>query len=196
MQSEQARDYDLVGELLSLNRETEWVEFKENNDDPELIAKISCAVANAAAYHGKSHGYILWGVRDKKAEVAGTSVDLKSKRVGNQPFEIWLANKLRPSVAFDIRTAAYNQHNVVLLQICAPTTVPVTVDGATFIRIGEATTVLTNYPDRYAQLIERMRPYNWERGIAKQYVEASDVLRLLDHTQYFRLLGQPLPDGN
>jgi ATP-dependent DNA helicase RecG len=196
MESEQSRDIDLVEELLALRREAEWIEFKENNDDAELIAKVGSAIANAAAYHGKSHGYILWGVRDKPVEVVGTNVDLKTKRVGNQPFEIWLANKLRPSVAFEIRTVTYNQHTVVLLQICAPTAIPVTFDGATYIRIGEATPLLTNYPDRYAQLIDKMRPYNWEKGIAKQYVETADVLSLLDHTQYFRLLGKPLPDGN
>jgi ATP-dependent DNA helicase RecG len=194
--SEQNRDIDLLESLLALQRETEWIEFKENNDDPELIAKVGAAVANSAAYHGKSHGYIIWGIRDQGLQVVGTSVDLKSKRVENQPFEIWLANKLRPSVPFEVRSISYKQWHVVLLQICAPTTIPVAVNGSTHIRIGEATTLLTNYPDRFAQLIEKMRPYNWEKGIARQYVEAGNVLNLLDHTQYFRLLGKPLPDGN
>ncbi|MDD0858288.1 hypothetical protein NHF46_11890 [Arthrobacter alpinus] len=29
--------HDLVLELVSLPDETEWVEFKENNEDPQLI---------------------------------------------------------------------------------------------------------------------------------------------------------------
>ncbi len=43
--------------------------------------------------------------------------------------------------------------------------------------------------------IERLRPYTWEYGIARQYATGDDVLDLLDYTKYFRLTKQPLPDN-
>ena len=54
---------------------------------------------------------------------------------------------------------------------------------------------LTDYPDRYQQLIERMQPYRWEQGISRQYATGDEVLELLDYSQYFRLTRQPLPDN-
>ena len=189
-----ARDVDLVDMLLNKGRETEWLEFKENNDQHELIGKLASAVANSAAYHGESHGYILWGVTNDGAAV-GCSVDLAAKRVGNQPFSLWLANQLTPSVPFDIREVDLRGARIVLLQLAAPTSAPVAFNGTSFIRIADSSPRLTDYPERYARLIEKLRPYTWEKGIAAQYVEIDAVIDLLDYTQYFRLLGQPLPDG-
>jgi len=51
-----------IRELATLPQETEWVEFKENNEDPEVIGEYLSALANAAALQGKSHAYLVWGV--------------------------------------------------------------------------------------------------------------------------------------
>ena len=51
----------LVRELCNLPGETEWVEFKENNADPETIGKNISALANSAALEGKAFAYIVWG---------------------------------------------------------------------------------------------------------------------------------------
>ncbi len=58
-----------------------------------------------------------------------------------------------------------------------------------------ATPKLTDYPERYQQLIERLRPYTWEHAIARQYVSGDEVLDLLDYSSYFKLTKQPLPDN-
>jgi predicted HTH transcriptional regulator len=44
-------------------------------------------------------------------------------------------------------------------------------------------------------LIERLQPYRWEQGIARQYASGDEVLNLLDYSHYFRLTKQPLPDN-
>ena len=38
----------LVKQLCALETETEYVEFKESNSDPEQIGKDICALANSA----------------------------------------------------------------------------------------------------------------------------------------------------
>ena len=49
----------LVRELCDLPRETEWVEFKVDNDNLAEVGVYISALANAAALAGKAHGYLL-----------------------------------------------------------------------------------------------------------------------------------------
>ena len=59
----------LLRELCKLPRETEWVEFKHNNADPQEIGEYLSALANAAALNGKAFAYLVWGVDDKTHNV-------------------------------------------------------------------------------------------------------------------------------
>ena len=49
----------LVQELCNLPKETEWVEFKESNDNPEEIGEYISALSNAAALQGKAFAYLV-----------------------------------------------------------------------------------------------------------------------------------------
>jgi len=106
-----------------------------------------------------------------------------------------LANSLQPSIAFSFRIVLHPAGRLVLLEIPAATGAPVAFNSVPYIRIGSATPKLTEYPQRYQQLIERLQPYRWEQGIARQYATGNEVLDLLDYSQYFRLTKQPLPDN-
>ena len=44
----------LVRELRKLPHETDWVEFKLNQDAPQEIGEYISALANAATLHGKA----------------------------------------------------------------------------------------------------------------------------------------------
>ncbi len=50
----------LLMELLALPQETEWVEWKHNNDHPEMIAQRLSGLANSVALHGRDTGFMLW----------------------------------------------------------------------------------------------------------------------------------------
>ena len=193
----QPRDVALVDELRSQPDETPWLEFKHNNIDPEVIGKRCSALANSARIEGRDCGYMLWGIEDGSHKVVGTDFrpDSDSVKVGGQVMQLWLANKLQPSIAFSFRVVDHPDGRVVLLEIPAATGTPVSFHGTPYIRIGSATPKLTDYPDRYQQLIERMQPYRWEQGSARQYATGDEVLELLDYSQYFRLTRQPLPDN-
>lgn len=49
----------LVARLRALPRETEWVEFKENNKDPERIGKYVSGLANVACEAQQDFGYLV-----------------------------------------------------------------------------------------------------------------------------------------
>lgn len=189
------RDIALIDDLRALPAETTWVEFKANNTDPDMVGKRCSALANAARIDGHDVAYMLWGIEDETHEVVGTDFVPDAKKVGNQPLPLWLANSLQPSLAFSFRTVEHPSGRVVLLEIPAATGAPVAFNGVQYVRIGSATPKLTQYPDRYQQLIERLQPYRWEQGIARQFASGDDVLALLDYSQYFRLTQQPLPDN-
>lgn len=73
----------LVRELTRLPRETEWVEFKQNNEDPQEIGEYLSALANAAALNGKPSAFLIWGVEDGTHAIAGTTFDPTVARKGN-----------------------------------------------------------------------------------------------------------------
>ncbi len=191
----QARDIDLINDLRSLPAETPWLEFKRDIVDHDAIGVRCSALSNAARIEGKEFAYMLWGIEDGTHAVVGTSFNPDTKKVGNQVFQFWLAQHLQPSIAFSFRSVEHADGRVVILEIPAATSTPVAFNNVPYIRIGSATPKLTDYPDRYQKLIECMRPYSWEHGIARQHTTGDEVLELLDYSQYFRLTGQPLPDN-
>lgn len=189
------RDIDLIDDLRLQPAETAWLEFKQNNFDPEVIATRCSALSNSARVDGKDMAYMLWGIRDADHAVVGTTFNPDTERKGNQGFQIWLAQRLKPSIAFSFKSVVHPDGKVIILEIPAATSAPVEFNGTAYIRIGSATPKLSEFPDRFQQLIDKMRPYTWETGIAKQYVSSDEVLDLLDYSSYFRLTERRLPDN-
>ena len=91
----------LLRRLLSLPHETEWVEFKHNNADPEEIGEYLSALANSAALHEKDRAYIVWGIADGTRQVEGTSFRPRHRKIGNEALENWLLRLLTPRL--DVR---------------------------------------------------------------------------------------------
>lgn len=77
----------LLASLLALPEETEWVEFKHDNDAPEQMGEYLSALANSASMHGKDAGYLVWGIEDKTHRVLGTMVRPRQRKVGNEELE-------------------------------------------------------------------------------------------------------------
>lgn len=52
---------NLVIELAKYPQETEWIEFKKNKIDPNVIGEYISALSNSAAILSKEKAYIIWG---------------------------------------------------------------------------------------------------------------------------------------
>jgi ATP-dependent DNA helicase RecG len=186
----------LVRELCKLPRETEWVEFKANNDNPAEIGEYLSALANAAALAGKARAYLLWGVRDDDHALVGTTFDPATARKGNEELESWLLRLLEPRIDFRFDAVEVDGHRVVLLEIAAAQRHPVRFSGVEYIRVGTYKKPLKDYPEKERALWRMFDRMPFEAGIAAQHLPSSDVLRLLDAPAFFDLLRQPLPDGH
>ena len=62
----------LLSELRKLPRETEWLEFKHQNGEPDEIGEYLSALANSAALTGKITAYMFWGIDDVTHDIIGT----------------------------------------------------------------------------------------------------------------------------
>jgi ATP-dependent DNA helicase RecG len=65
------------------------VEFKVNNANPEEVGKYTSALAYAAALHGKTFTYLVWGVRDDVHRIVRNQFDPFATKVGNGERKSW-----------------------------------------------------------------------------------------------------------
>ena len=183
----------LLHELIALPRETEWLEFKVNDAEPQAIGRDISALANAAALVGKPTAYVVWGVRNEDHAVVGTTFDPPATRVGNEELESWLLHLLEPSIDFRFFTVPAGERPVVLLQIARATHQPVRFSGQECIRVGTYTKNLKDFPEKERALWRIFNRTPFEDGIALERVTSDDVLHLLEYPAYFELREYPLP---
>lgn len=50
---------DQLQELCGHAGETEWLEFKHNDADPQAIGEYISALSNSAAYSGQAYAYLI-----------------------------------------------------------------------------------------------------------------------------------------
>ena len=192
------RDYllGLVRELCKLPHETDWVEFKLNQDAPRAIGEYISALANAATLHGKAQAYLLWGVENGTHAIAGTGFSPAAAKTGNEPLETWLLRLLSPRIDFRFHEVMADGRRVVLLEIDRASRQPVAFNGTEFIRVGSTKRRLKEYPEKERALWRVLDRVDFEDGMATERMSGESVLLKLDYPAYFDLLDTPLPDGH
>jgi predicted HTH transcriptional regulator len=184
---------DLLVELLALPHETEWVEWKHNNENPESIAERLSALANSSALCGRDTGYMIWGVEDGTKNVVGTMFKPRQAKKGNEELENWLMRSLHPQINFKMHEWNHQGHDMVLFEIPRATDAPVRFGSEEFIRIGSLTKKLKEYAPKEAELWATFSKKPFETGIAKADLSEMEVLALIDFDRCFKLLTIGLP---
>jgi len=185
----------LLIELLAQPKESEWLEFKHNNTDPDMVGQTFSALANAAALHGKHTAYMVWGVEDGTHKVLGTKFKPRNAKKGNEELENWLMRSLHPQVSFKIHEFNHVGHPMVLFELPRASHAPIRFGSEEFIRVGGLTKKLKDYPAKEAELWASFAKKPFETGVAKADVSGDDVLSLIDVAGCFEMLGIPLPSG-
>ena len=157
----------LVKQLITLPNETDWLEFKCNNFDPDMIGKDISALANSATYRGKEQAYMIWGIDDISHEIKGTNYNRFSKLKGSQEIESWLRNLLSKNADFEFDDTEIEGKKIVVLVIKRTKGQPVTFRKDAYIRIGSYTKPIRDYPTQEAQLWDKLRLTNFETQVAK-----------------------------
>ena len=183
----------LVTTLAAAPHELEWLEFKENYEDPDSIGRYISALSNAAALHGESRAFLVWGVADGTHDVVGTRFEPATKKKGGEPLGSWLSHMLTPRIDFTFYQGLVGEKRVVVLEIPAAMHTPTRFHGEEYIRVGSTTKKLRDFPDKARKLWFRLTRVTFEDGIAKQGLTVAEVLSHLDVPAYFELSGQPVP---
>jgi ATP-dependent DNA helicase RecG len=181
--------------LIAKGRECEWIEFKENNSNPELIGEYLSALSNSAFLLDEPYGYLVYGVRDSNLEVVGTSFDFYQAKKGNEPLENWLSRSLDPRIDFQPNQFDIEGKRVILIRIDATRMKPVSFMGNEFIRVGSTTKKLKEHPEKERKIWEKTSQAAFENLIAMSDLQEDQVLGYLDYSKYFDLIGLPLPEG-
>ena len=185
----------LIKELVSLQTETDWLEFKHNNFDAQMIGSDLSALANSAAYRGKDKAYMVWGINNDTHEIVGTNYNRFSKLEHNQEIESWLKNNVSKNADFDFFDTEIDGKKLVILIIQKATGLPVTFKKESFIRVGSYTKHLRDYPSMEAQLWDKLRLTKFEKQSAKTDLQREDIFKFLDFACYFDLQNIMLPSN-
>lgn len=143
----------LIDRLRAEPRETEWMEFKANRYEPQLLGEYLSALSNSACLHGKPRGYVVFGIEDETHNVVGTTFDpAAEKGKGNQSLPLWLSLGLRPNVGFEFYPFDYQGERVVLFEVYPAAGQPVKFYGIAYVRDGSSKTELARYPEKERQI--------------------------------------------
>ncbi|MFH1562627.1 MAG: RNA-binding domain-containing protein [Nitrospirota bacterium] len=157
----------LLADLITLPKETEWVEFKVDYYDPQEIGEQISALSNSACLHNKAKGYLVFGIENETHNVRGTHFKPKQKKIGNEELENWLAKLLNPRIDFVIYEFQYSGKQIVLFEIDATENTPVRFSGVTYIRVGSYKKKLSDHPEKERKIWKKQAEYDWSAQICK-----------------------------
>ncbi len=185
----------LLHELLQLPKETEWLEFKCNNANPEDIGEYISALSNSAALLGKANAYVVWGVASDTHEMVGTSFRPTQARKGSEELENWLLHLLSPKIHFRFYEFETDGKLVSMIEIPRAAHQPVRFQGIEYVRVGSYKKKLKDFPEKERALWRIFDQTPFEQQVAAEHVAGAEVLKLLDYPAYFGLLNLPLPEN-
>lgn len=170
----------LVLEFIKLPNETEWLEFKQDNKDPNLIGQYISALSNSAALNNKPNAYVIWGIDDKTHKIIGTTFKPSMEKRGNENLENWLLRLLEPKIDYKFHEISIEDKNVVLLEIVSADKRPVSFEGKEYIRFGENKKKLRELPEKEKELWRTFDKTPFEKQISADNISVTDILNLLE----------------
>lgn len=186
---------NLVNELRKLPTEIEWVEFKCNNQNPQLIGEYISALSNSAALCEKPFGYVVWGIDDKTHTILSTNFDWQNAKKGNEQLEVWLMKMCTPRINFRFYDVHTENGLVVVLEIPAATNQPTMFSGERYIRIASNKKNLKEFPNKERELWKNLDKIPFELKTAAENLTENEVIALLDSSRYYDKMGIPFPSN-
>lgn len=184
---------DLLDRLIAERTESAWLEFKHNNDDPEMIGRCVSACANGAMLAGKERAFLVFGIENKTKKRVGTSVRLNEMTKGNENFQNWITRMIEPSLLLEFLDFEENGLQFSIITIEPSYDRPVRFAGAEYIRVGENVKALKDLPEFERSLWIATSRHKFESAIALPHQSPDQVMQLLDTGAYYSLARKELP---
>src|SRR5213075_2726426 len=110
---------------------------------------------------------------------------LKTKKVGNEELENWIAHQLSPRVNFAVCDGEVEGKAVSVIEIPAASHTPVRFREFEYVRVGSYKKKLRDFPEKERDLWRFLERRDWESEPAATHVPSVEVLSLLDYPSYF-----------
>ena len=185
----------LIEELRKYPKETEWIEFKVNNSNPDEIGENICAISNSATLYNRNCGYIVWGIDNNTHEIKGTTFYWESFHIGGEELESWLRHTLSNNANFTFGSTEIDGKHIVVLKVYKSINSTVKFKNVEYIRIGSYTKPLNKHISLEKQLWNKINSAKFEEMYAALDLTISDIINQLDYVSYFDLLSMPVPEN-
>ena len=202
----------LNGQIHSLKKENQYLEFKSNYQNADKLGRYISALSNGACLNHQDFGYLYFGIEDETLEVTGTSFDIsKQKAKGNEALELYLRGMISPKINFTIEEFNYgndNRFRIVVFKIPAAANEPTCYMGKPWLRVGSHTTEMTPYTewmravyntniDWTAQIVEGAGLEDLDEdavrlareGYGQRFPDYAEILRTWDDTVFLDKAG-------
>lgn len=184
----------LLDKLTDETDERPWLEFKHNQWDPDQIGRNVSAMSNSAMLHDKRRAFLVWGVENGSHQKVGTSVRLARKKGrGSENFENWINRIIAPRIMLRLHDFQCDDLSFAILEIEPTYESPVRFDGEAYIRLGENTRPLREFPNIERDIWLRTGSRRFEDAIATSGKTPAELSELLDLRAYYELMEIPVP---
>jgi ATP-dependent DNA helicase RecG len=186
---------DALERLLAEGRERPWLEFKQNNGNPEEIGEYISALSNSALLQGVERAFIVYGIEDGTLKRVGTNFRPSLSKKGNESLENWLSRKLDPQVSVQFTEFTQNGLWFSIIEIEPSYYKPVRFNGEAYIRLGEHKKRLSNHPELERSLWLATSKRKFENGIAYANSLPDELLEVLSWRSLYGLMQVPIPQN-
>lgn len=177
----------IVKNFCKLDSEQEHVEFKENINNEEIIAKTIVAIINSMTRQNIPRGYFVWGINDKTHEIVGTDFNPSNKKIGNEELELWLSKYIQPTPSLCFRKLNIDGKRVVVLVIYSNPLELAKFKNVAYIRIGANTRKLDKFPNIEKEVWKNIVERDYESITAKACLSETEAISLLDFDALYEM---------
>jgi ATP-dependent DNA helicase RecG len=188
-------DHQELLDYLLDHPESEFIEFKDSNFNPDNTGELVSALANGAVLMKKDEAYLVFGVDDVNHKIVGTKFDPKTLKKGNQPFKNWLSTNLDHCDVLKYACVDHSDGKVEIITIPRAKIYPVKFNGVEYIRVGESKKKLSEHPELARKLWEEILRVSFEDGNASDLLDEDHIFALLDFTPFFISRDEPIPEN-
>lgn len=185
----------LLARLIKEPAESSWLEFKSNNDDPQLIGEYVSALANAAMLAGREKAYLVFGVNDKSRALEGTTLRLRDLKKGGENVANWLSRLIEPRLMLEFEDFECEGKPFSIVVIEPTYDRPVRFAGTEYFRIGENKKKLVEFPEHERALWLATSRRKFEDAVALPNQSIDDVFAKLDTSVIYNLRNIPEPQN-
>jgi predicted HTH transcriptional regulator len=183
----------LLHRLLQEPREGEWLEFKHNNCDPDLIGRTISACANAAMLADRDRAFIVWGIENRTKKRFGTTVRLGDLKKGGENLTNWLTRMVSPRLMMEFLDFEDQKKSFAIITIEPTYDRPVKFGDKAYVRVGENIRVLDDLPAHERALWLATGRRKFEDAVAMPHQSADEVLKKLNTEIYYSLTDRNTP---